>query len=418
MIFSPDGHCRPFDEKARGTRGGSGAGVVVLKRLADAVADRDTIHAVILGAGDQQRRRREGRLHRAERRRTGRSDRHGAGARPASIRARSATSRRTAPRTPLGDPIEIAALTQAFRASTNDVGFCRLGSLKANLGHLDAAAGVAGLIKTVLRSSTASFRRSSISRAPNPQLVARYEPVRRECDARRRGRRRRAAPRRAGVSSFGIGGTNAHVVLEEAPTVRATDAVARCASARAVGPQRGRARSHDGELARSSRVAPRTCRSPTWSTRSRSAGRTSRTGARSSCAIVLTRSTSFASQQRAPVDERYLRRRCAGRSRSSSAAREASTSAWARMCTNRAASIAKRSTAARSCSSRTWASIFATSSSRAAGDTDDQRDALHPARAVRDRVRARVALDGARRSRPRPCSVTASASTSRRTSPA
>ena len=142
MIFSPDGRCRPFDVGAQGTRGGAGAGVVVLKRLAEALEERDTIHAVIRGVAVNND-----------------------GADKAGFTAPSvdgqieviATAQALAgiqPReisyiethgtgTPLGDPIEIAALTGAFRSSTQDVGFCRLGSLKANLGHLDVAAGVA-----------------------------------------------------------------------------------------------------------------------------------------------------------------------------------------------------------------------------------------------------------------------------------
>ena len=149
MILSPDGHCRPFDIAARGTRGGSGAGVVVLKRLADALAAGDTIHAVIRGAAINN------------------DGANKAGYTAPSINgqmeviARAQALAGIDPRTisyveahgsatPLGDPIEISALTQVFRASTPDVGFCRLGSLKANLGHLDAAAGVASLIKTVL----------------------------------------------------------------------------------------------------------------------------------------------------------------------------------------------------------------------------------------------------------------------------
>ena len=126
-----------------------------------------------------------------------------------------------APRTPLGDPIEIAALTQVFRAATPDVGFCRLGSLKANLGHLDAAAGVAGLIKTVLALSTANSRLWRTFSSPNPQLDLAQQPV--LPPAPRAPPGPRDGPRRAGVSSFGIGGTNAHVVLEEAPAI-ASDA--------------------------------------------------------------------------------------------------------------------------------------------------------------------------------------------------
>ena len=221
MIFSPDGRCRPFDVNAQGTRGGAGAGVVVLKRLADALADRDTIHAVIRGAAINND-----------------------GADKAGFTAPSvdgqieviATAQALAgiqPReisyiethgtgTPLGDPIEIAALTGAFRSSTRDVGFCRLGSLKANLGHLDAAAGVASLIKTVLALKHRTIPPLVNFTSPNPKLDLARTPF--VASAERSPWAADGASRRAGVSSFGIGGTNAHVVLEEAPASLATAA--------------------------------------------------------------------------------------------------------------------------------------------------------------------------------------------------
>ena len=122
--------------------------------------------------------------------------------------------------TALGDPIEMAALTQAFRAATRRrPGFCAIGSVKTNIGHLDAAAGVAGLIKTVLALEHRQMPPSLHYEAPNPQDRLRRQPVLRE-HAPDGLERRRRAPRRAGVSSFGIGGTNAHVVLEEAPDAR------------------------------------------------------------------------------------------------------------------------------------------------------------------------------------------------------
>jgi acyl transferase domain-containing protein len=214
MIFSPDGHCRPFDADARGIRGGAGAGIVVLKRLADALADRDTIHAVILGAavnndgagkvgytapsvdGQVEVIAIAQALARVDPRTISYVETHGTG-------------------TPLGDPIEIAALTQVFRASTPDVGFCRIGSLKANIGHLDAAAGVAGLIKTVLALTHREIPPLLNFRTPNPQLNLEHSPF--AASARGSAWASGTTPRRAGVSSFGIGGTNAHVVLEEAP---------------------------------------------------------------------------------------------------------------------------------------------------------------------------------------------------------
>ncbi|MGQ3004484.1 MAG: ketoacyl-synthetase C-terminal extension domain-containing protein, partial [Hydrogenophaga sp.] len=117
--------------------------------------------------------------------------------------------------TPLGDPIEIAALRQVFEAGTADQGFCRLGSLKANLGHLDAAAGVAGLIKTVLALQHRELPPLVNFRQANPQLGLDRSPF--TASAQVAPWPAGDAPRRAGVSSFGIGGTNAHVVLEEAP---------------------------------------------------------------------------------------------------------------------------------------------------------------------------------------------------------
>ena len=214
MIFSPDGHCRPFDVDARGTRGGEGAGIVVLKRLSEALADRDTIHAVIRGSainndgagkagytapsvdGQVEVIAMAQALAGVDPRTISYIEAHGTG-------------------TPLGDPIEIAALTQVFRASTPDVGFCRLGSLKANLGHLDAAAGVAGLIKTVLALQHREIPPLVNFRTPNPQLDLDRSPF--AASAQGSAWANDGAPRRAGVSSFGIGGTNAHVVLEEAP---------------------------------------------------------------------------------------------------------------------------------------------------------------------------------------------------------
>jgi amino acid adenylation domain-containing protein len=216
MILSPDGVCRPFDADARGTRPGAGAGLVVLKRLADALADGDTIHAVIRGAainndgagkagytapsadGQVEAIATAQMLAGVDARSIGYIEAHGTG-------------------TPLGDPIEIAALTEVFRATTGDVGFCRLGSLKANLGHLDAAAGVAGLIKAVLVLQHQEVPPLVNFTKPNPQLDLAHSPF--TASATASDWPSGDQPRRAGVSAFGIGGTNAHVVLEEAPPV-------------------------------------------------------------------------------------------------------------------------------------------------------------------------------------------------------
>jgi acyl transferase domain-containing protein len=223
MILSPDGHCRPFDVAAKGIRPGAGAGVVVLKRLAEAQADGDTIHAVITGAalnndgaakagytapsveGQAEVIATAQALAGVDPRTIGYLETHGTG-------------------TPLGDPIELSALTQVFRAATPDVGFCRLGSLKANLGHLDAAAGVASLIKTVLAMEHRELPPLVHFQRANPQLGLETSPF--VVPTAAEPWEAAGGPRRAGVSSFGIGGTNAHVVLEEAPPAPAPAAPA------------------------------------------------------------------------------------------------------------------------------------------------------------------------------------------------
>ncbi|HVQ03123.1 MAG TPA: type I polyketide synthase, partial [Burkholderiaceae bacterium] len=226
MILSPDGHCRPFDVNARGTRAGAGAGVVVLKRLADALADGDTVHAVIRGIAVNNDG--AGKAGYTAPSVDGQVEVIATAQALAGVSARSigyVEAHGTA--TPLGDPIEIAALTQAFRAAGDEVGYCRLGSLKANLGHLDAAAGVAGLIKAVLVLQRRHLPPLVNFTAPNPALdlarspfVASASGAPWQTDGH--------TPRRAGVSSFGIGGTNAHAVLEEAaePDPRPTRHVA------------------------------------------------------------------------------------------------------------------------------------------------------------------------------------------------
>ena len=214
MIFSPDGTCRPFDADAKGTRAGAGAGIVVLKRLDDALADRDTIHAVILGAAINNDG--AGKAGYTAPSIDGQIEAIATAHALAGVSAASISyveAHGTA--TPLGDPIELAALTRVFRESTDARGFCTIGSLKANLGHLDSAAGVAGLIKTVLALRHRELPPQVNFRAPNPQLQLETSPFRvaTESEPWVAGE----TPRRAGVSSFGIGGTNAHVVLEEAP---------------------------------------------------------------------------------------------------------------------------------------------------------------------------------------------------------
>jgi phthiocerol/phenolphthiocerol synthesis type-I polyketide synthase E len=216
MILSPDGHCRAFDAKAQGTVSGSGVGIVVLKRLEEAIADGDYIHAVIKGSAlnndgafkigytapsiDGQAQAIADALAIAEipPETVSYIEAHGTG-------------------TSLGDPIEIAALTQAFSVETKKKGFCAIGSAKSNIGHLDTAAGVTGLIKTVQALKHKLIPPSLHFEQPNPKIDFANSPfyVNTKLSEWKEGK----TPRRAGVSSFGIGGTNAHVVLEEAPTV-------------------------------------------------------------------------------------------------------------------------------------------------------------------------------------------------------
>ena len=211
-ILSPDGHCRAFDAAASGTVPGNGVGVVVLRRLADALAAGDDVQAVILGSainndgGDKVAYTAPAVAGQA---RVIAEALAVASVEPETIDYVEAHGTGTA----LGDPVEIAALTEAFATSRR--GFCAVGSVKTNLGHLDAAAGVAGLIKTVLALRHGEIPPSLHCRRPNPRIDWAASPF--VVNAELRPWPRREVPRRAGVSAFGIGGTNAHVVLEEAP---------------------------------------------------------------------------------------------------------------------------------------------------------------------------------------------------------
>ena len=219
MIFSPDGKCRPFDAAGQGIRTGSGVAIVVLKRLEDALADGDTIRAIIRGAA----------INNDGSNKVGYTAPSVEG--QAEVIAMAQALARVDPDsisyvethgtgTPLGDPIEIAALTQVFRAKSQRQRYCAIGSVKSNIGHLDATAGVAGLVKTVLSLEHKAIPPSLNFETPNPAINFATGPffvntALREWPAE-------GGPRRAGVSSFGIGGTNAHVVLEEAPEVDPT----------------------------------------------------------------------------------------------------------------------------------------------------------------------------------------------------
>ncbi|MBD2253937.1 type I polyketide synthase [Nostoc parmelioides] len=214
MILSPDGHCRAFDAQAQGTIAGSGAGIVVLKRLKDAISDRDHICAIIKGSAINN----DGavKVGYTAPSVSGQAAVIGEAQAIAGVDAETISyieAHGTA--TPLGDPIEIAALTQAFNQTTDKKGFCAIGSLKTNLGHLDTAAGVAGLIKTVLALQHKMLPPSLHFETPNPKIDFANSPF--YVNTTLKEWETNNFPRRAGVSSFGMGGTNAHVILEEAP---------------------------------------------------------------------------------------------------------------------------------------------------------------------------------------------------------
>jgi acyl transferase domain-containing protein len=216
MIFSPDGHCRAFDAQAQGTVAGNGVGIVLLKRLSDALTDGDCIHAIIRGSAINN----DGSLK--------------VGYTAPSVEGQAAVISEAqaiaeidaetityieahGTGTVLGDPIEIAALTEAFRARTQKKGFCAIGSVKTNVGHLDTAAGVTGLIKTVLALKHKLLPPTLHFEKPNPKIDFTNSPF--YVNTTLREWKTDRTPRRAGVSSFGIGGTNAHVIVEEAPTI-------------------------------------------------------------------------------------------------------------------------------------------------------------------------------------------------------
>jgi acyl transferase domain-containing protein/acyl carrier protein len=219
-ISSPDGHCRAFDAKAQGTVGGSGVGVVILKKLEDAIADRDNILAVIAGSAVNN----DG------------SSKIGFTAPSVEGQAKVITEAQAmacvdassityveahGTGTVLGDPVEVAGLIRSFEATTDQRQFCAIGSVKTNVGHLDAAAGVAGLIKTVLALQHKMLPPSLHFEQPNSRIDFENSPF--YVNATLSQWNTEKLPRRAGVSSFGIGGTNAHVILEEFPTARTSE---------------------------------------------------------------------------------------------------------------------------------------------------------------------------------------------------
>jgi acyl transferase domain-containing protein/thioesterase domain-containing protein/acyl carrier protein len=219
-ILSPDGHCHAFDHRAQGTVFGSGAGVVVLRRLADAIADGDPIHAVIRATAINND-----------------------GASKANYLAPSVSGQAACiveahaladvtgdqvgyvechgTGTYLGDPIEIAALTQAFAQSTKKKQYCRVGSVKTNIGHLDTAAGVASLIKAALIVKHGVVPPSLSFEKPNPTIDFESSPFR---VADRKTAWDGPSPRIAAVNSLGVGGTNAHAILQQPPPAKTSSA--------------------------------------------------------------------------------------------------------------------------------------------------------------------------------------------------
>ncbi|HEX3252547.1 MAG TPA: type I polyketide synthase, partial [Pyrinomonadaceae bacterium] len=215
-VYSADGHCRPFDVRAGGTLSGDGVGAVVLKRLADAIADGDIIHAVIKGSAINN----DGALKVGYTAPSvdGQAEVIAMAQAFAGVDAETISfieAHGTA--TPMGDPIEIAALTQVFRSRTDKTGFCGIGSVKSNFGHLDAAAGVASLIKTILALKHKTIPPTLHYTAPNPEIDFANSPF--YVNDKLSEWKANGSPRRAGVSAFAVGGVNAHVIVEEAPAL-------------------------------------------------------------------------------------------------------------------------------------------------------------------------------------------------------
>ena len=213
---SADGHCRPFDAQASGTVFASGGGMVVLKRLDDAVAAGDTIYAVVRGVGlnndggDKASFTAPSVTGQLEAIRMALEH---AGVDPRSIGYVEAHGTATA----LGDPIEISALSKAWAEDTPDTQFCAIGSVKSNIGHLAAGAGVVGLAKAALALQRGVIPATLHYTQPNPQIDFERTPFQVVARNTPWTEGHGDTPRRAAVSSFGVGGTNAHVVIEAAP---------------------------------------------------------------------------------------------------------------------------------------------------------------------------------------------------------
>ena len=215
-IVSKDAHVRAFDKNANGTVFGSGCGIVVLKRLSDAIKDNDTIHAVIKGSAINN----DGSEKAGYTAPSVNSQAHAVieALSLADVDAKSITYIEAhGSGTPLGDPIEFAALTKAFRNFTVDKNYCAIGSVKTNFGHLDAAAGIAGLIKTVLSLKNKKIPPIINYSEPNPEIDFENSPF---FVAEKLLDWKSSGPRRSGVMSTGMGGTNAFLILEEAPLTK------------------------------------------------------------------------------------------------------------------------------------------------------------------------------------------------------
>ena len=213
-ILSRDGHCRSFDASSTGTVFGSGLGIVVLRRLEDALEEHDHIRAVILGSAiNNDGARKVGYLAPSV---EGQAEVIAEAFDFAGVSAADISYVEThGTGTVVGDPIEVRALTHAFRKSAARSAYCGIGSLKTNVGHLDAAAGVAGLMKTVLALEHGQIPANLHFQTLNPHIELKESPF--FVNSRLTDWPSTGSPRRAGVTALGIGGTNAHVVLEEAP---------------------------------------------------------------------------------------------------------------------------------------------------------------------------------------------------------
>ncbi|MFT6057629.1 MAG: acyl transferase domain-containing protein/acyl carrier protein [Pseudohongiellaceae bacterium] len=218
-ILSPDGHCRPFDANSQGTVFGSGAGAVVLKRLEDAITDGDTVHAVIRGtAVNNDGAQKIGFLAPSV---DGQAGAISEALTMSGIDAGDVSYIEThGTGTPVGDPIEFEAINQVFREATDKRDYCRIGSVKSNIGHLGEAAGSAALIKVILSLKNKQIPASLNYLAPNPQLDMHDTPFMINSTLTPW---KVDGTRTAGINALGAGGTNAYILVDEAPDLEPSD---------------------------------------------------------------------------------------------------------------------------------------------------------------------------------------------------